>query len=204
MTQANKRRQKLMTLPALVLLLSVFIGAFWLTSYDDHLVAAISNLNNTLMYQREREIDEIVFTLEKSPLWTRLEKNTDEEKSLLNALEKISQYKVEIIREAAIKYLKNNSKNLYEVIGVESRVFVLNRYLFKVPENAPFDNGTFGGWGGVPVRNKEINWLWPLAYRPDGQLYIEGKYKGYSGHPYQAIEEFDYFYKTYGLRKKSN
>ena len=204
MVKVSKRRQKLTVLVALVFLLSAFTYIFMPTNHGNCQVVAISSLSTALMYQREREIEEVVFIIEKSPLWTRLEKKSDEEKSLLDAMEKISQYNVEIIREAAIRYLKNNSKNFYEVMGVESRIYILNRYLFKAPESALFAKGTFGGWEGVPISNKEINWLWPLAYNSDGRLYIEGKYKGYSGPPYQAMKEFDYFYKNYGLRKKSN
>jgi hypothetical protein len=82
-----------------------------------------------------------------------------------------------------------------------SRLYVLSRYIFNVPERAKFDSPTFGGWMGVPHNSEEINLLWPLSYDQQGNLALTGQFGGYMGDDYLAIQEFDYFRSAYGARR---
>ena len=83
-----------------------------------------------------------------------------------------------------------------------SRVFLLNRYLFQVPEISPIDGHLFGGWAGTPVENGMVNRLWPFSYDGQNRLQLVGEFEGYYGPPYRGLDEFDYFQKKFGLRRK--
>jgi hypothetical protein len=43
--------------------------------------------------------------------------------------------------------------------------------------------------------------MWPLGFKVNGKIGIVGKYQGYGGPPYRAVEEFDDFLKRYGRRR---
>lgn len=169
-----------------------------------HMLPSIAQTRYNALTTRslfQNEVDEVIALLENCPYWTRLS-NEDSDKAdlILSIMEKISKYNINVIRKAVDAYLAKHRGNPYEIVAFESRVFILNRYVFRVSERGIFENGTFGGWAGVPHQEKEINWLWPLSYSSNGQLKLTGKFAGYFGPPYSAIAEFDYFYKAYGLR----
>jgi hypothetical protein len=84
---------------------------------------------------------------------------------------------------------------------VWSRVFLLNRYLFQAPEKSPIDEQLFGGWAGTPIENGMVNRLWPFAYDSQNKLQLARDFEGYFGNGYRGLDEFDYFQKTFGLRK---
>ena len=121
-------------------------------------------------------------------------------KIILDSCEKISRYKLGVIRKAIEKYQKDLSLSGSYNVDSMSGLYVLNRYLFNVPDNAPLGNGTFGGWGGVPETDKGINWLWPLSIDADNHFDIIGTYHGYGGQPYLAVWEFDHFNEKYKPR----
>jgi hypothetical protein len=49
------------------------------------------------------------------------------------------------------------------------------------------------------VENRDVT-LAVFTLKPDGQLELTGMFSGYTGEPYRPIEEFDYFFKTFGVR----
>ena len=88
-----------------------------------------------------------------------------------------------------------------EPLASQSKVYVLLRFYFKVPTNEKTTaTKYFGGWWGVPEKDSEVNLLWPLS-EEGGVLRITNDFTGYSGEPYDAIGEFDFFNERYGRRK---
>jgi hypothetical protein len=85
--------------------------------------------------------------------------------------------------------------------GNAGQLFVMNRYLFKVPTQLKRGEARFfGGWTGVPHDENGVNPLWPLAVAKDGRLKLVGRSSRYFGDEFQAVEEFDYLNLKYGRR----
>lgn len=151
----------------------------------------------------QSDIKEIVRLLEVSPAWDTLKDNSsllENQNMILENLFKISKYDLTTIRGAISFFVeKKKSTNEYNVSNM-SRLFLLNRYIFNIPESIPFDAPAFGGWVGVPIKNKIINRLWPLTVNKDGVIMIDGEFGGYFGPDYRAVEEFDYFQEKFATR----
>jgi hypothetical protein len=105
-----------------------------------------------------------------------------------------------IIRDAIVHVLQ--AADFKTETQTASKVFVLNRFLFEVPNDA--DAATiryFGGWAGVPIKNGRVDMLWPWCQGTNG-LELENSFKGYFGEGYDGVGEFDYFKTHYDARKQ--
>lgn len=84
-----------------------------------------------------------------------------------------------------------------------SKIFVLLRLLFDVPEDYPRDAARFfGSWRGSLAhedRSATVDLLWPLGYQ-DHQLVLKGTYFTYFGFPYDGLSEYDYFAVRFPFR----
>lgn len=82
-----------------------------------------------------------------------------------------------------------------------SRIFVLNRALFAVPEWVDRSGlQAWGGFVGVPVVDGRVGLLWPLARTHSGGLVLAHPWRGYMGADYAGVAEFDYFARRFGPR----
>lgn len=148
--------------------------------------------------------DKVAKEIELCPPWSELKQGDDATRiQIMNCLEKIASYNPALIRQGMEKYvLITKLQNAYDVSAM-SRLYVLNRYIFNVPEKAKFERAAFGGWLGVPYNSQKVNDLWPLTFDKNGKLSLTEQFRGYSGDDYQALQEFDYFNEKYGLRRKA-
>lgn len=137
------------------------------------------------------------------PPWSELNKGDDATRGqIMKCVEQIASNDLPVIRSAMEKYVSlKSSKKAFDVAAM-SRLYVLNRYVFDVPEKASFERSTFGGWMGVPHDSQWINLLWPFTVDEKGKLTLIGQFSGYLGEEYQALKEFDYFNEKYGVRRK--
>ena len=134
--------------------------------------------------------------------WSELRESDDEaRKQIMTCFGKIASYDLVMIRLAIEKYVSTKRSQKAFNVAAMSRLYVLNRYLFNVPEKARFEKGTFGGWMGVPADSEWINLLWPFTIDEAGTLTLTGQFHGYMGDDYLALQEFDDFNKKYGGRK---
>ena len=117
-------------------------------------------------------------------------------------LRKISACDIGDIRAAVEQYVDTNTKSGSQNLGNLSKVFLLNRYLFNVPQLVSIDSPLFGAWRN-PIQDGQLDLLWPFSLKPDGQLELSGMFSGYTGEAYRPMEEFDYFFKKYGLRNQA-
>ena len=155
----------------------------------------------------DESVNQVIKLIEACPAWSEISnKNAESSDKVIEYSRKISVYKTRIIRKAIKKFLLANERMDSTVPDTTywSRIYVLNRYLFNVPDKAKIKTKTFGGWVGIPYTSKEVSMLWPLSYDIKGKLKLTGVYGGYLGHEYLAVEEFDYFYKKYGVRNNKH
>ncbi len=87
-------------------------------------------------------------------------------------------------------------------VSAMSKLFVLNRYLFDVPEFVPLNQPGFGAFVGVPVHEGLVNELWPWEVDSLGELRLTGFFRGYCGETFLALEEADAFRSRYGPRNR--
>lgn len=86
-----------------------------------------------------------------------------------------------------------------------SKLYLLLRVLFDVPEAYPRDKAKFfGGWRGwlenrASPESDTANLLWPLGYH-DQRLALVDSMTGYFGLPYDGLGEYDYFASHFPLR----
>ena len=108
-----------------------------------------------------------------------------------------------MLRKAIERFIgERRCANKYSVDDM-SKLFVLNRSIFKVPSQSKLPEARFfGGWIGVPRGEKGVDLLWPLTIRSGGKLELIGDFGGYYGDDFQAVEEFDYFNQRFGRRQQ--
>ena len=84
-----------------------------------------------------------------------------------------------------------------------SKIFLLLRVMFDLPEAvSPQKACFFGGWM-IPWRASEVegnaNLAWPMRWR-SGKPELVACFTGYKGPPYQAEEEYRYYLESYPFR----
>jgi len=127
---------------------------------------------------------------------------------ILARMDAIRQYPLEDIREAVARATRVHF--LRESPLFKNKLWILNRYLFNVPEKYPRARARFFFFGlPRPDDNQDyVNLMWPLGYTEDGRITLVGWYWFYKrgfmekamGASYDAVGEFDYFRSTFGLR----
>jgi hypothetical protein len=132
------------------------------------------------------------------PSWTSVG-NTQAGEKLIGALNPLLSKKTEDLRIGISKYIE--TLNDGNKLAGYSKIFVLNRLLFNVPDREDLNKANFlGGWGGVPFDDKYVNMMWPIGKNTKGRFILVGYFSSYLGVEYAAIEEFDYLNKNYGRR----
>jgi len=92
----------------------------------------------------------------------------------------------------------------------DSKVYLLFRVMFALPEHAPArELFGFGWWVQMEFpdetpNNKDgtVNLAWPISWNNGKPLLVSG-FQGYQGPPYDAVAEFDYLLKHYKYRDLS-
>lgn len=85
-------------------------------------------------------------------------------------------------------------------VPAASRLYVLVRYVFAAPAKAPAGVARFAAFHGIPTGDGWVDEQWPWSV-VEGKLELTGKFGGYFGDDYLALEEFDAFRARYGRRK---
>jgi hypothetical protein len=147
-----------------------------------------------------REVEVIASQILSCPAWDEIEKGYIKkvESKITKCLALVSEHDITILRKALVILFSQYPQDT----SLWSRVFLLNRYLFRVPEKSPIDGNLFGGWAGVPIENGLVNRLWPFSYDGQNNLQLVGEFEGYFGNSYRGVDEFDYFQRKFGPRRK--
>jgi hypothetical protein len=88
----------------------------------------------------------------------------------------------------------------------ESRLFLLTRFVFELPERAPSaERRVFKGWVNWPEPDGEgnVNLSWPVGWR-DGRPFLLARYEGSDGPRYAAVEEYRDLLSRFPFRKDSS
>jgi hypothetical protein len=148
-----------------------------------------------LQPSEEAQISQILGVLESCPTPTKLRKDDATARGeLLTTLHVIDQYPSKTIRVAVKRFLTKHPGNLDE----SSKIVVLNRLVFAVPQKEPPHAAGFHCWG--ISSSDPANYMRPLAVDARGEIIFEGEFLFYIGAPYLALEEFDYFQRRFGRR----
>jgi hypothetical protein len=148
-----------------------------------------------------KDMDELLLLqkLDACPPWASLDVNDQQTVAvLMRALAFFQNCDYDVLRKVIARYVTIKTETEEYDVESASRLFILNRYLFNVPEIAPISEPHFGGWV-IPHDDRTANRLWPFRLK-DGQLILIGGFQGYFGAKYDALGEFDFFRKVYGLR----
>ncbi len=150
-----------------------------------------------------RMVNDIIKTLDGCIPWSEIEENdVNSRNEVMKTMEKLSRCDIDVLEKAVEKYVLNKKEqNSYDVDSM-SRLYVLNRYIFDVSAKKPWEAPRFGAFFVLPSEREGIVELWPLSFDDKGNLVLTGEFGGYFGESYLAVEEFKYFRKTYGVRKK--
>lgn len=146
---------------------------------------------------------QILNWIRECPAWQELEppQLTGKEK-VIAQLDAVARSDTDTIREA-VKHLVINNKE-YDP-RLMSKLFLLNRYIFAVPSRCKRKEvRLFGNWNGIPYDDEYINLLWPFQLMAKGTLDIVSDFRGYYGEAFRPLDEFDYFNKKFGRRKRQH
>ncbi len=138
-------------------------------------------------------VDKIVAEIATCPAWR--DATPDVWNDIIRCNLGLCKHDSNLIRKAMGEYISTlDSQKKYDSSAM-SRLFILNRVLFQVPDKDANWRPS-GGWGGQTADTP----LWPLAQDKDGALRISSMFQGYLGSAFSALEEFDDFSKRYGRR----
>ncbi len=150
-----------------------------------------------------RPVSEILEVLLDMPCWSEVGHYDQTGRCrMTGALQRISEFPLNDIRAAMEEYIRRSrqSTNGYDVCAM-SRLYVLNKYLFRIPEQVPRSSAKFfGGWMGIPYDDEHVSMAWPVSETSNGERAITGVGAGFMGGEYQALAAFDYYRATFGTR----
>ena len=139
--------------------------------------------------EKEKEVSvcEIAQILNTCPSWSDFDgENVEVTTRIIDCLERLSPYDLDSLREAVEQYLtRTKDSNGRSPMKVACRLYVLNRFLFNVPNTFPEDCWTYSGWVGVPRQDGQVDLMWPLSFDREYNIRLTGRFRGYSGSPYQ-------------------
>jgi len=142
---------------------------------------------------------EILAILESSPAWEEVTaEDSSQAERVSSRLRKISLYDTASIRAAISSYIQNHKKLKTYSPSIYGRIYLLNRFVFAVPDRKPKDDDLY--FASAMWRNSE-SYLWPFSLDQAGVISLVGQYPGFLGEGYGALEEFDYFNERFGRRK---
>lgn len=145
----------------------------------------------------------VINQLKACPVWGEARGRQRTGQLVMESIRKIARHPPDALREAIEDYCRvsgiNGEPDLYDEPDTHRwrKVYILNRYLFDVPEKGKGCPPYFGSFIG------EASWpgmMWPLAFDKSGMIALQYSLSSYAGPPYRGVEEFDHFLKVYGLR----
>jgi hypothetical protein len=147
------------------------------------------------------DVQIVVKILEQMPDWTTFSLNKTharERAAIEEGVRRVANYDLDTIRTAMAIY------DTADAPGAMGKLFVLNRYLFNLPEEvptrSPHSQAFGGGWLGQPAKEDAVSLRWPWSIDAEGTWRLTGQFGGFMGPPYDALGAFDYYRKHFGKR----
>ncbi len=145
----------------------------------------------------EVKLDEIFHHIDHAPSWSGM-KVESQGQQLVQAIEETKHLSTPELKAIITRLLSVNNKTA-KFFGTWSKIYVLNRFFFKVPPSYQPNEEikSFGAWWIAHSKGP----LYPLVEKPNGEFVIlEGYIGGYMGRLYEPLSEADYFNLKYGRR----
>jgi hypothetical protein len=145
-------------------------------------------------------VDDLIGVLESCPAWSALDRDDIAgRRRVLECLRPFQRADTALVRQVLQQF---ESKHRDDPSDEVFKLFVLNRYLFNVPPRVSAgDAKFFDAWRVTRYDGKGgADLLWPLSIDESGRLVLTAAAGGYSGPPYRALAEFDYFCQRFGRR----
>ena len=151
----------------------------------------------------------VVSLLEEMPHWALLspdQRHTKKWREIELTVRTIAEYDLDVIRAAMATFSVESRYG-------EGKLYVINKYLFDLPETVRRDSPHFpyiaGEWSGLPITgdsfnprpSDEVSARWPWRQEEDGTWRLTGTFAGYFGAPYDALAAFDYYRENFGRRE---
>jgi len=150
------------------------------------------------------------------PDWSSFAMNDKEPEwrfSIERAFECIARNRIEDIEAVVVAHANDYSGGLYERGARHTKLFLLNKYLFNLPDSIRRDNPHYiafvaggyvqslSGQPGNPQPSDELNGRWPWSADETGVWRLTGTFRGAAGPPYDSVAAFQYFREHYGVRR---
>jgi hypothetical protein len=159
---------------------------------------------------RTSQMETILNMFERCPLWLELRRTQpydfysysgeDERKAveIVRTMSELSQYSTDVLREAVRRWISEASPDNIDLRN--SKVYVLNRYLFDVPRHGK----TIPQYPSDPPGRSSISPMWPLDLDKEGNIVLTGRIMptpttGARSSTF-GLDEFDRFAKQYKRR----
>ncbi len=159
---------------------------------------------NTVEPVSQTDIQMIVSVLRACPMFMEVGTSDIETRNaIVERLNAIRKFNLETIRAAEKAIV---ASPIEADIRAQFSIYVFHRLLFKIPRRVRGDAArTFGGFI-VSSDSEGLNLLWPLKENDKGDLTLTGRAEGlgYMGPGYDPLAEFDFFRRTFALRKIGN
>lgn len=150
----------------------------------------------------DSRVQKIIEIIDSTPELMALENNDIESKEkILRNLQLISEYDLSVVRSALEAYL-DIQETRKDHSGMTT-LFLLNKYLFDIPEWVAVDRREYGGWSApYDEKTNRLNVLWPFTYDEQRHLKLTQRLHGYMGPAYNPLPDFDWYYLHFELRNK--
>jgi hypothetical protein len=145
--------------------------------------------------------DRVRQTLASMPSWPAASLDAAAGAALLGQLASIRGTTLPQLRQGAQAFVTAASCGGELGVDDASKLFLLNRYAFRLPPTATLgDWRFFGGWL-IPLRGRTFSPAWPFAATAAGaNVRLVGKFAGYTGDDYDGLGELGYFAELFPLR----
>jgi len=148
---------------------------------------------------------QIVYSeLQRCPSWQEIRGDEVEFRQGITRLYLgLGHYNTETIKKGIQDYIASNKPLSPEAFNAEAKIFAFLRVIFDVPAGYIKIKGDehYGSWGS-PVKDGEVNLLWPYSKDNAGNLTLTGIASDYYGPPYDPIAEFEEFRVKYSRRSE--
>jgi hypothetical protein len=157
-------------------------------------------------------VNRVVSLMESMPAWSAVTPDAAERSCIERTCREVAAYDKDTIRAAVVRLESPASVARGDFAAREGRLFLLNRFLFDLPisvrRDSPHFQFFFASFWGLPLSGERgkidpsdtVACRWPWSDDYQGGLRLEGVCFGYSGPPYDALRDFDYYRKTFGRR----
>jgi hypothetical protein len=142
-------------------------------------------------------VAELLFS---APSWIEAGDDPKLAVKLLSRLRRISALHTDVVRGGVEFFIDESKRKKSYSLDEQSKLYLLNRYMFRLPRSVPRGQiPFFGGWL-IPDTGGNLNPNWPFAVQKGGELALKGVFSGYMGDEFRALDEFDLLRRHYPRR----